>query len=79
MLYPIELWAQDFCFQGLRLDFVRGEFLRSAHSLPKCTATARKTYHVPGRTAKIRHDHVERLGSEKVRGKVGVVLGRGCA
>ena len=57
----------------LRLAFVRGEFLRSAHSLPKWTARARKTYHVPGRTAKIYCDHVERLVAEEVRGKVGVV------
>lgn len=33
-----------------------GVFLRSAHSLPKCTARVRKMYHVPGRTGKIYYD-----------------------
>ena len=77
MLYPIELWAQMFWLRRLSCILFFGEFLLSAHSLPKWTARARKIYHVPSRASKVHRDHLERLGTEEVRGQVRVVLGRG--
>ena len=63
-----------FSFKYLGKLSGRAVLLRSAYSLPKCTARVRKMYHVPGRAGKVHRDHVERLGAEKVRRKVRVVL-----